>query len=130
MCFRSNRAKLSRYSLSYDNFQLEQVQTIKFLGIFISDTLTWDEHIKYLTRKLSRISGSFYKLVRCIPKDMRRDIYFALVNSQLIYGISIWGSGGSFSNLSSLFIAQKSPLEFYFASRKSINIVLAIQKMF
>ena len=40
MCFRSKRAKLSTHSLFYDNFQLEQVQTIKFLGVFISDTLT------------------------------------------------------------------------------------------
>ena len=119
MCFRSSRAKLSRYSLFYDNFYLEQVQTIKFLGIFISDTLTWDEHIKYLTRKLSKISGSLYKLVRCIPKDMIRDIYFALVNSQLIYGISIWGSGGSVFNLSSLFVAQK----------KSIRILFRVSKI-
>ena len=130
MCFRSNRAKLSRYSLSYDNFQLEQVQTIKFLGIFISDTLTWDEHIKYLTRKLSRISGSFYKLVRCIPKDMRRDIYFALVNSQLIYGISIWGSGGSFSNLSSLFIAQKKFIRILFRVSKINKYCPGHTKMF
>ena len=50
MCFRSKRAKLSTHSLFYDNFQLEQVQTIKFLGVFISDTLAWDEHMKYLTR--------------------------------------------------------------------------------
>ena len=50
---------------------------------------------------------------------MRRDIYFALVNSQLIYGISIWGSGGSFSNLSSLFIAQK----------KSIRILFRVSKI-
>ena len=78
MCFRSKRAKLSTHSLFYDNFQLEQVQTIKFLGVFISDTLTWDEHIKHLTRKLSRISGSLNKLVRCILKDIIRDIYFAL----------------------------------------------------
>ena len=122
MCFRSNRAKLSRYSLFYDNFQLEQVQTIKFLGIFISDTLTWDEHIKHLTRKLSRISGSLYKLVRCIiPKDMIRDIYFALVNSQLIYGISIWGSGGSVFNLFSLFVAQKKSIRILFRVSKIIK---------
>ena len=61
---------------------------------------------------------------------MIRDIYFALVNSQLIYGISIWGSGGTVSNLSSLFVAQKSPSEFYFASRKLIDTALVIQKMF
>ena len=49
---------------------------------------------------------------------MIRDIYFALVNSQLIYGISIWGSGGSVSCLSSLSAAQKSPLELYFESQE------------
>ena len=105
MCFRSKRSKPTRHLLFYDNFELEQVDTIKFLGSIISDTLTWDEHIKHLIRKLSRISGSLYKLVKYIPKNMIRNIYFALVNSQLTYGISIWGSGGSVSNLSSLFAA-------------------------
>ena len=45
MCFRSKRSKPTRHSLFYDNFELEQVDAIKFLGIIISDTLTWDEHI-------------------------------------------------------------------------------------
>ena len=50
---------------------------------------------------------------------MIRVIYFALVNSQLIYGISMWGSGGSVSNLSSLFVAQK----------KSIRILFRVSKI-
>ena len=45
---------------------------------------------------------------------MIRDIYFALVNSQLTYGISIWGSGGSVSFLSSLFAAQRKFIRILF----------------
>ena len=105
--FRSNRQHTISNTVSYDNFRLEQVPTIKFLGIIISETLVWNEHIKSVTRKLSKITGSLYKIRRCIPKAMLRNVYYALVNSQLMYGISIWGSGGSISNLCCLFSAQK-----------------------
>ena len=35
MCFRSKRSKPTRHSLFYDNFELEQVDAIKFLSIII-----------------------------------------------------------------------------------------------
>ena len=105
--FRSNRQNTRSNTVSYDNFKFEQVQSIKFLGITISETLVWNEHIKSMTRKLSKITGSLYKIRRCIPKAMLLSVYYALVNSQLMYGISIWGSGGSISNLCCLFSAQK-----------------------
>ena len=112
--FRSNRAKVDDIPLYYDNFQLERVGSIKFLGIIISDTLVWDEHIRLITRRLSKISGSLFKLARCLPKDMRRTVYFALVNSQIMYGISVWGSGGSSTNLFTLFAAQKKAIRTLF----------------
>ena len=79
--FRSNRQNTISNSVFYDNFRLEQVQTIKFLGIIISETLVWNEHIKSITRKLSKITGSLYKIRRFIPKVMLRNVYYALVNS-------------------------------------------------
>ena len=112
--FRSSRGGINRSRLFYDSFELEQVTSMKFLGIIISDTLTWDEHIKLITRKLRKISGSLYKLRRCLPKGLRKPVYYALVNSQLIYGISLWGSAGSPSNLSTLFAAQKKALRTIF----------------
>ena len=112
--FRSSRGRIDRLRLYYDSFELEQVTSMKYLGIIISDTLTWHEHIKLITRKLSKISGSLYKLRRCLPKGLRKPVYYALVNSQLIYGISLWGSAGSPSNLSTLFTAQKKALRTIF----------------
>ena len=112
--FMSNRARVEDIPLYYDNFQLERVTSTKFLGIVISDTLVWDEYIRLITRRLSKISGSLFKLARCLPKEMRRTVYFALVNSQIMYGISVWGSGGSLSNLSTLFAAQKKAIRTLF----------------
>ena len=122
MHFRSNRQITISKSVFYDNFRLEQVQTIKFLGIIISETLVWNEHIKSVTRKLSKITGSLYKIRRCIPKAMLRNVYYALVNSQLMYGIIIWGSGGSISDLRCLFSAQKKCIRSLFRVKR-ISIV-------
>ena len=116
--FRSNRQNIISNTVFYDNFRLEQVPTIKFLGIIISETLVWNEHIKSVTRKLSKITGSLYKIRRCIPKAMLRKVYYALVNSQLMYGISIWGSGGSISNLSRVFSAQKKCIRSLFRVKR------------
>ena len=112
--FRSNRARVEDIPLYYNKFQLERVTSTKFLGIVISDTLVWDKHIRLITRRLSKISGSLFKLARCLPKEMRRTVYFALVNSQIMYGISVWGFGGSLSNLSTLFAAQKKAIRTLF----------------
>ena len=49
---------------------------------------------------------------------MMRQIYYALVNSQLIYGINVWGSAGSASNLSKLIAAQKKAIRTLFHIRR------------
>ena len=48
--------------ISYDNIELEQLTSTKFLGI-IKDTLTWDEHIFFIKTKLTRI------YIAVIPKN-------------------------------------------------------------
>ena len=118
MHFRSSRANISTKDLFYENFKMEKVTSIKFLGIIISETLTWDDHIKSLNNKLSKISGSLFKLGKCLPKDLLRPVYFALINSQLIYGISIWGSAGSTTSLATLFSAQKKSMRTLFRIRR------------
>ena len=118
MHFRSSRANISTKDLFYENFKMEKVTSIKFLGIIISETLTWDDHIKSLNNKLSKISGSLFELGKCLPKDLLRPVYFALINSQLIYGISIWGSAGSTTSLATLFSAQKKSMRTLFRIRR------------
>ena len=106
--FRSSRGRIDRSSLYYDSLELEQVTSMKFLGIIISDILTWDEHIKLITRKLSKISGSLYKLHRCLPKRLRNqcimrwltlNLFMALVyGAQLDHHYTVCCSEKSASN--------------------------------
>ena len=112
--FRTSRTKVSTRDLFYENFKLEKFTSIKFLGIIISETLVWEDHIKSLNSKLSKISGSLFKLGKCLPRDLLHPVYFALINSQLINGISIWGSAGSTTNLATLFSAQKKSIRTLF----------------
>ena len=67
--FRTSITKVSTRDLFYENFKLEKVTSIKFLGIIISETLVWEDHIKSLNSKLSKISGSLFKLGKCLPRD-------------------------------------------------------------
>ena len=105
--FGSNRQNTGSNTVSYDNFKFEQVQGVEFLGVAMGEALIWSEHVGSMTRGLSGIAGSLYKIGRCIPEAVLLSVCYALVNSQLLYGISIWGSGGSVSGLCFLFSARK-----------------------
>ena len=85
---------------TFPNIQINKtplnfVQHYKFLGILIDDTLSWDAHIHYLSNKLSKINGLLSKLKHFFPKKILLTIYNSLFLSNLNYGITIWGFGGT-----------------------------------
>ena len=44
---------LSKLSLCND--EIKQPESIKFLGIFLDENLTWKDHIKYTENKIAKI---------------------------------------------------------------------------
>ena len=40
-----------------DNKQIQRFESIKFLGVFLDEDLTWKEHIKYIENKLAKNIG-------------------------------------------------------------------------
>ena len=75
------------------------VQSTKFLGIFIDDTLSWKNHVKHLYNKLTMnkhmLSISKHKL----DKDSLQKVYFSHIHSHLVYGIKAWGPSLSSESL-------------------------------
>ena len=98
------------YHLKYENIIIKRVSNIKFLGVILNEKIDWSPQISKATRKISSINGILYNLRKFIPEnlDLKKSIYFALVNSHLIYGISVWGCAGDKSKLQKLFVAQKN----------------------
>ena len=71
--------------------EIEKINNVKLLGIWIDDKLNYVNHIKYLTKKLSYVSYILSQLYN-LPKSIRKKIYYSFGHSLIMYGISIWGS--------------------------------------
>ena len=48
--------------LYIDNNQIQQSESIKFLGVFLDENLTWKEHIKYIENKIPKTLASYLDL--------------------------------------------------------------------
>ena len=85
---------------------VSQVDTTEFLGVYIDSRLTWNEHIHYISKQVSKGIGIMTKLKFMLPQNIMRSIYLSLVYPYLTYCSTIW-SGTTKSNLSRLHVLQK-----------------------
>ena len=63
---------------------------IKYLGIYLDETLNGGFHCETLMKKLKRANGMLCKARHYITNDDLRT-YYAIFSSDLIYGCQIWG---------------------------------------
>ena len=64
----------------------------QFLGIGIDDSLSWKHHIARVNQKVSRALFSIKQLKHIIPYSCLKNLYHALIQPHLSYGISLWGN--------------------------------------
>ena len=86
----SNR-HLSNLSIKIQDHNLERVTEIKFLGIILDDKLTFKKHVQTTSNKIASCVGTLYRLSPFMQQRTLKSIYFALIQSQLTYGILAWG---------------------------------------
>lgn len=93
MPFTSYAHKLPNFGpLNIDGSEILEVDKIKYLGIVIDRHFRWNFHINGLTNKLRYLSQRFKILKSLLTIEKLKTIYFALIQSQLQYGILAWGS--------------------------------------
>ena len=78
-------------ALSINNMNLEIREDCTYLGLIVDNCLTWNNHVDMLCKKLSRRVGVLYRLSLFLPKSCLIHIYYALVQSVIDYGLTIWG---------------------------------------
>jgi hypothetical protein len=69
-----------------------QSDSLKYLGVTLDERLSWSKHIGNLKTYLLFLLRKFYFLKKILPQAVIRQLYFALVDSKINYGISCWGS--------------------------------------
>lgn len=81
---------------------IEKVPSVKYLGLVLSDNLSWSAHLESLEKKLAPASGILWKLRFSLPQHTRRLIYDTLFQTHLNYLTPVWG----FSPISTIYNAQ------------------------
>ena len=91
--------------LNIDGKIIMQVDSTKFLGIFIDNQL-WSVHIDYIALKISKGLGIIGKFHNVFPSNILLTLYFTLIYPYLLYCNIIWGCAG-ISIMKKLITAQK-----------------------
>ena len=72
----------------------DQIITINdnytYLGLTVDGTLSWNKHVDMLCNKLKSRLG-VYRLSQILPRHCLVNIYFALIQSVIDYGLTLWG---------------------------------------
>lgn len=124
-------------NLVIHNTTIDRVDHTKFLGVIISSTLSWHDHIAYIKQKISKNIGIIYKLKKKFTRDIVRTLYYSLIFPYLIYCLPIWGNSPS-CHLSLLEKSQNWFLRILFDLKKydhishyfDISNILTINKLY
>ena len=103
---RNKRIMYPLPAISINGCVLQEVIKTRFLGIIISKSLLWHDHITHLKGKLSKICGILHLSKSYLPKSAMLMIYYALVYPNLTYCNTVWG-GASRQALRPLEVLQK-----------------------
>ena len=68
-------------SLTINNADLEINNNYSYLGLTIDNSLTWNNHVDMLCKKLSSRIGVLYRLSQLLPKSCLIHLYYALIQS-------------------------------------------------
>ena len=85
----SNFANKSK-SIKLDGCELDPTESVRYLGVYIDNFLSWDFHISQLSNKLSRANGILSKLRHFTTKEILLSVYYAIFYSHMIYSCLVW----------------------------------------
>ena len=69
---------------------LESVSSAKYLGVTLSEDLSWSNHINTITKKANQTLGFIKRNIRVHNKDLKSTAYKTLVRPQLEYASTVW----------------------------------------
>ena len=82
----------SHIKITYDNKQITTISNIRFLGIYINDTINWKYHIEYILPKLSVICYAMRIIKPYMSPEILKITYYSNFNSIINYVLPFWGT--------------------------------------
>ena len=88
------RIKKIHASYTLEGTNLENVESIKYLGVTITSDLRWNTHVSNVCTKANRTLGFLRRNLYSWPQEVKEAAYKGLVRQVLDYGSSVWDPPG------------------------------------
>ena len=75
----------ANFKLKVDNHNLMKLKLTKFRGVTIDENVCWDDHLKYVKRKLNYATPIISRVKNCTPEDVYRDLYHTIFKSHILH---------------------------------------------
>src|SRR5579872_5367806 len=95
-----------QFKITIENENIARVDSTKFLGIIVDQKLNWQQHIAYISLKISKSLNIINRLKYKLPRKCLISLYYSLVYPHLNYCIIVWGSAYN-TALHRLIVPQK-----------------------
>ena len=105
--FKSNQKKFEvDLKIKLCGKRLYPTESVKYLGVKIDTTLSWQYHVNDLSIKLNRGNALLFKMRKCVSLKILKSIYFAIFDSYLSYCLLVWAQNRS--TIQRILILQKN----------------------
>ena len=84
------RFKKIHASYTLEGTVLENVESIKYLGVTITNDLRWKTHVSNICTKANRTLGFLRRNLYACPQEVKEAAYKELVRPVLEYSGSVW----------------------------------------
>ena len=101
-----NKPLKQRITLKIHKMAISEKIYIKYLGVMIDSSLTWNVYIDKISKTIARTLGLLYKIRPFVNMKILKMLYYSLVYSHLNYVTEVWGSADP-TYLDRILILQK-----------------------
>lgn len=81
------------FGYTINNINLDYVTSYKYLGIQLTNNLSWHAHIEYITNNSNRSLGYLRRNFSKAPSHLKLMLYKTLIRPKLEYASSVWDPG-------------------------------------
>ena len=82
--------KDSEIDIHVDNTEIKRVTSAKSLGVYIDETLSWQEHVNEISKKISSGIGALKRIRPLIDEKTAVKVYKALIEPHFDYCSTVW----------------------------------------
>ena len=96
---------------------IDSVTTFRYLGLILDSNLSWKPQCSYVKQYIYMSVSRFFLLRTLLPSDVLTNVYYALIQSKISYGLPFWGNCFE-SNLRPIAVAQNKIIKIMFFKNK------------